>query len=181
MGGGCAIEVELERRRSDRTSHFSHPHSAPLSHSPLDTAILIVAVVASFAVILALTCCPGVARKYPLNIICLGLFTLCEGYLVGATASFYNTDAVVIAMAGTVILTAGLTLFAWQTKIDFTAMSSAIFVVLISFMFFGLLCSVFRSGYLRLVYACVVRTPPRRPGGGEPPCSLACPRVSYPT
>jgi FtsH-binding integral membrane protein len=118
-------------------------------------ALLWAAIGVQFVTLIALVCCSSVTRTHPWNYIALGVFTLAESYLVGTIASFYKTDAVMIAVGGTVLLCAGLTLFAWQTRIDFTAMSSSIFVIALSFMFFGLLCAIFRSNVLRLVYACV--------------------------
>ena len=102
-----------------------------------------------------MACCTSITRRFPYNFIALGLFTLAESYLVGTIASFYKTDAVLIAIGGTVLITVGLTLFAWQTKIDFTAMSSSIFVIALSFMFFGILVAIMRSEILRLVYATI--------------------------
>lgn len=40
---------------------------------------------------------------------------------MGTTASFYDVDAILIAVGCTAAVTLGLTLFAFQTKIDFTA------------------------------------------------------------
>ena len=117
--------------------------------------LLFSAIAVSFVALIAMACCSSVTRTYPYNYIALAIFTLCEGYLVGTIASFYKTDAVLIAVGGTVLITVGLTLFAWQTKIDFTAMSSAIFVIALSFLFFGILVAIMRSNILRLVYACV--------------------------
>merc|ERR1712241_95303 len=65
----------------------------------------------SIPLIIALACCEGVRRKSPLNIILLGLFTLCEGFMLGTLSAFYQPDAVIL----------GLTLFSFQTKWDFTA------------------------------------------------------------
>ena len=118
-------------------------------------ALLWSAMGVQFVTLMALVCCSSVTRTHPWNYIALGVFTLAESYLVGTIASFYKTDAVMIAVGGTVLLCAGLTLFAWQTRIDFTAMSSTIFVVALSFLFFGLVAAVFRSSLLRLVYATV--------------------------
>lgn len=118
-------------------------------------AMLWAAMGVSIATVIALACCTGVARTYPGNYICLALFTLAEAYLVGTIASTFKTDAVIVAVGGTVLITTGLTLFAWQTKIDFTAMSSSIFVIMLSFMFFGIMVAIIGGPVLRLVYACI--------------------------
>ena len=92
---------------------------------------------------IALVCCEGVRRKSPVNIIVLGIFTcnishrkvqielscyqcplpfaVCEGYMLGSVSAFYEPDAVIMAAGITAGVTIGLTLFAFQTKWDFTA------------------------------------------------------------
>lgn len=118
-------------------------------------AILYAAIGVSFACIIALTCCPGVAKSFPGNFICLAIFTLAEAYLLGTISSYYSTTAVTWSIGALVIVVLGLTLFAWQTKIDFTTMSGSLFVILLAFILFGIWCSIFRdkSGVLSTVYA----------------------------
>ena len=51
-------------------------------------------------------------------------------------------------------LTIGLTIFALQTKIDFTAMGGALLVALLCLMMLGLFAAIFRgNNILNLVYA----------------------------
>ena len=57
--------------------------------------VLFVSLVGSFATLIALSCFPGVARSYPGNMVCLGLFTIFESILVGSIASSYSADSVV--------------------------------------------------------------------------------------
>ncbi|KAJ8143331.1 hypothetical protein OXX80_000749 [Metschnikowia pulcherrima] len=59
------------------------------------------------------------ARSYPINLILLGGFTLCESYGVGLACSFVETDAVVQALLITFMVFIGLTIFAFQTRYDF--------------------------------------------------------------
>jgi len=75
----------------------------------------------SLPLIIVLACCEGVRRKSPTNIIMLGLFTLCEGFMLGTICTFYDEDAVILAAGITAAVTIALTLFAFQTKWDFTA------------------------------------------------------------
>ena len=91
----------------------------------------------SLVCIISLACCTDVRRKFPLNFIFLGIFTLCEGLMLGTISSFYDVgelrktrsfdfntwgslDAVLIAVGITAAVTLALTIFALQTKIDFT-------------------------------------------------------------
>ena len=52
--------------------------------------LLIGAFILTFVLILVLACCENVRRKAPHNFICLGLFTVAEGFLLGAISSTYT-------------------------------------------------------------------------------------------
>ncbi len=76
-------------------------------------------------------------KSYPTNLIFLSGFTLLEAYTVSVIVSFYQTSVVLEA----VILTAGifvfLTLFACQTKYDFTSWMPYLFGGLWGLILFG--------------------------------------------
>ncbi len=57
---------------------------------------------------------PFPCLQTPVNYALLLLFTLCEGYLVGTVASYYEVKSVVLAVAMTAAITLGLTIFAFQ-------------------------------------------------------------------
>ena len=101
-------------------------------------SLLYVAMAFSLILMIALVCVPSIRRKTPHNMIFLGLFTLCEGWLIGMMASVcvilfltlkfsgalcstYQVEEVLIAVGMTAGVVFALTLFAMQTKIDFTA------------------------------------------------------------
>ena len=93
----------------------------------------------SLVCIIVLACCQNVRRTFPQNFIFLGLFTVCEGVMLGTMASFYDVDAVLIAVGITAGVTLGLTLFAMQTKIDFTACGGVLFALLVILMIAGII------------------------------------------
>ncbi|KAI2463308.1 transmembrane BAX inhibitor motif-containing protein [Annulohypoxylon bovei var. microspora] len=76
-------------------------------------------------------------KSYPTNLLFLSAFTLMEAYSVSVIVSFYETQIVVNA----VILTGGifvfLTLFACQTKYDFTSWMPYLFGALWALLLFG--------------------------------------------
>jgi hypothetical protein len=101
-----------------------------------------------------MACCEGVRRKSPGNMVCLGIFTLAEGFMMGIVVSFYEAKEVLIALGICVVVVFGLTIFALQTKIDFTAMGGALLVALLCLMMLGLFAAIFRgNNILNLVYA----------------------------
>lgn len=115
--------------------------------------LMIVAMVMTFVLLIVLACCPNVRRSYPTNFILLGLFTLLEAFMLGVVSSHYDTDAVLMAAGITAVVSLGLTIFAFQTRWDFTMMGGILFVFLIVLICFGLLCAIIRNRYATLAYA----------------------------
>ena len=70
--------------------------------------------VLSFALVIPLICCNGVARRVPINYILLFAFTIVEGFLVATSASYYNAESVALAVGMTAVITVSLTVFAFQ-------------------------------------------------------------------
>jgi len=87
-----------------------------------DTVLFLIA--ASLAIAVVLPCLfaiwPGLMRKAPTNYILLGLLTLAESVLVGIISIQYTQESVLIVLGITCLAAVGLTLFAFQTKYDFT-------------------------------------------------------------
>ena len=76
--------------------------------------------------LISMACCDSVRRKSPINFIFLFVFTVCQGLMMGTLATFYSVDAVLISVGITAGVTFALTLFAFQTKIDFTVCGGGI-------------------------------------------------------
>lgn len=97
----------------------------------------------AFAVMLfcliAMVCCEGVRRKFPTNLIFLGIFTSAEGFMLGTLCAHFEVDAILIAVGITAGVTFGLTLFAFQTKIDFTACGGMLCALLMILMIAGII------------------------------------------
>ncbi|KFG64247.1 Nmda1 protein [Toxoplasma gondii RUB] len=106
-------------------------------------SLLLLGGLSGIAVLLAMTCNPGITRRYPHNYFLLFFFTLCESVCVGAVCTFYDPAVVLQALLATTVIVAGLTLFAFQTDYDFTSWLGAA-----SFFFWG----VFALGLLRVLF-----------------------------
>lgn len=102
---------------------------------------------------IVLACCESVARKFPLNMILLMTFTVMESFIVGAISSVYKIDTVLIAVGITMVIVIGLTLFAFQTKYDFTGFGIYLFVFALILLVFGIVSIFIRSKILNIVYA----------------------------
>jgi len=126
--------------------HFSATHPE----------MMISAMVITFVAIIVLACCENVRRVAPWNFVILLVFTLCESWMLGSVTAFYDVDAVLMAVGIVAVITIGLTIFALQTKYDFTGMGGALLVVLIVLIMFGFIMAITRGGgsrTLNIVYA----------------------------
>ncbi|XP_032160905.1 protein lifeguard 1-like isoform X1 [Mustela erminea] len=108
---------------------------------------------AFFVVLIVLACCGKLRRQVPANYILLGLFTVLQGLLLGAISVFYNAEEILWATAATALVTLSLTLFALQTKWDFTMLNGILFVSLFVLLIYGILLLFIRSYWLHLLYA----------------------------
>lgn len=115
--------------------------------------IFILALVAFLVSMCGLACCGDVRRKAPMNYILLAVFTLAESFLLAITASRYRSEEVIIAVGITAAVALGLTLFAFQTKYDFTMMGGALFVGVLILMIFGFVAMIFQTKVITLIYA----------------------------
>ncbi|XP_062612712.1 protein lifeguard 1-like [Saccostrea cucullata] len=111
------------------------------------------ALAVTFVTLIVLVCCDSVRRKTPLNLIFLGLFTLCESILLGAVTSHYDEVSVLLAVGITAGVCLALTLFAFQTKFDFTMCGGLLFVFLMVLIIFGIFAAIFHNKILSVVYA----------------------------
>ncbi len=92
-------------------------------------------------------------KSYPTNLLFLSGFTLLEAYTISVIVSFYKTQIVLNA----VILTGGifvfLTLFACQTKYDFTSWMPYLFGALWGLLLFGFMMAFLpQSSTSELIY-----------------------------
>lgn len=80
------------------------------------------------------------------------LQTLAEGAALGSICVYYDVMSVWIAAAICIGITAALTLFALQTRIDFTMMSGILFVFSLCFFITFILCICVRSYWTYMAY-----------------------------
>uniref|UniRef100_A0A8C4TDQ5 Uncharacterized protein n=1 Tax=Erpetoichthys calabaricus TaxID=27687 RepID=A0A8C4TDQ5_ERPCA len=108
---------------------------------------------AAFVLIIVLTCCSDIRRRVPLNFVFLILFVIIFPFLFFFFHSFFQADEVMWAVAATGIVCFSLSIFALQTKWDFTTLSGIIWVFLWTLIASGILFAIIRSRWLSIVYA----------------------------
>ncbi|KAM4605661.1 transmembrane BAX inhibitor motif containing 1a [Polymixia lowei] len=110
-----------------------------------------------FVTHLVLVCCKGPRRKFPWNVILLLIFTLAMSYMTGAISSHYNTRAVFLALAITAVVCIVVTVFCFQTKVDFTKCQGLFCVLAIVMFVTGIITAVVLSfkyiPWLHMLYA----------------------------
>lgn len=106
---------------------------------------------------ITLMCCGNVRRKHPWNLILLCIFTGAFTYMVAMISSFYSTYIVLMAVGLTAGICLLLTLFAVQTKWDFTGCGMFLCVATMVVLLFGIVALIIglftNIGILNLVYA----------------------------
>lgn len=96
---------------------------------------------------IVLVCCPSVRRKWPVNFICLAIFTVALTYMAGMVSSFYNTLSVVVAMGITAAVSLAISIFACQTKWDFTKCGGILMAGSIALFVFGIVCIIWYATF----------------------------------
>lgn len=103
--------------------------------------------------LICMSCCASVRRKAPTNIIFLGVFTLAESFMLGTAAASFRSEEVVMAAGITAIVCFSLTIFALQTKWDFTVLGGALFVAVIILFVFGIIVAFIPNKAAQIAYA----------------------------
>ena len=105
--------------------------------------LLWVSLAVSFTTMIIFACFPSLMRSYPINYVILLVFTVTQGFFVGMVSSQYKINSVVLAVAVVTAITLALTLFAVQTKWDFTGMGPYLLVGSLVLLIFGFILIFF--------------------------------------
>lgn len=111
-----------------------------------------VALALLFITMLSMACCETVRRTSPTNFIFLGIFTLAQGFMLGMMTLAFKADEVMLGVGLTAVICFALTLFAFQTKWDFTVMGGVLFVAVILLMVLGIVGIFWPGKTLSLIY-----------------------------
>ncbi|XP_072390014.1 protein lifeguard 1-like [Diabrotica undecimpunctata] len=132
---------------------FHEPTKLYVQKNPL---IVLISLVIILVTIIALACCGKLRRRSPANLIFLFIFTFAESLLLGTISSFYDVDVVAIAAGATVVICLGLTVFAFQSRVDFTVCSGILVVLSMILLSFGITAIFYKSDKLRLLIGAII-------------------------
>ncbi|CAM9297073.1 unnamed protein product [Lampetra planeri] len=112
-----------------------------------------------FMVYCVLVCCKEPRRRFPWNLVLLGIFTIALSYMCGTISSYYDTKAVFLAMGITAVVCVTVTAFCFQTKVDFTSCGGLLCVAAILLMIIGIVTAVVLAfqyvPWLHMLYAAI--------------------------
>ncbi|XP_041857472.1 protein lifeguard 3-like [Melanotaenia boesemani] len=112
-----------------------------------------------FLVYCILICCKEPRRRFPWNLVLLGVFTLALSYMAGTISSYYETKAVCLAMGITAIVCIAVTIFCFQTKVDFTSCGGFLCIAAVLLMIIGIVTAIVLSfkyvPWLHMLYAAI--------------------------
>ncbi|KAK1789122.1 hypothetical protein P4O66_015070 [Electrophorus voltai] len=98
-----------------------------------------------FVAYIILVCCEGPRRRFPWNFVLLFIFTLALSYMTGTIASYFDTKAVFLALGITAVVCVLVTLFCFQTKVDFTSCTGLFCVLAMVVLVTGIIATVVLS------------------------------------
>lgn len=109
----------------------------------------------SIITLLCISCCEKARRKTPLNYILLFIFTLSQSVTLGVFTSYFDTEILLMAVAICSGVCLVLTVFALQTKWDFTTWGGGLLVALFILLVFGIIAVIFPGRTITLIYSCL--------------------------
>lgn len=102
---------------------------------------------------LMMGCFEDALRKTPSNFVFLGFFTVAQSILVGYICTVYDPETVMMAVGVTAVICLGLTLFALQSKYDFTTCGGILLICLLLLLIVGLVSIFLPDKRLKIIYS----------------------------
>ncbi|CAI5451396.1 unnamed protein product [Caenorhabditis angaria] len=109
--------------------------------------IYIIAIVVFLVVSIALSCCSGLRRTFPTNIILLTVFTIAAGVMTMFVTACYNVQSVLITLLITTVCSASVIIFSIKTKYDLTSKIGVAFMLSMVLFTFGLFALIFTLAF----------------------------------
>uniref|UniRef100_A0A8D0CNE6 Transmembrane BAX inhibitor motif containing 1 n=1 Tax=Sander lucioperca TaxID=283035 RepID=A0A8D0CNE6_SANLU len=108
-----------------------------------------------FVVYCILVCCKEPRRRFPWNLVLLGVFVS----ILSVRVLYYETKAVLLAMGITALVCIAVTIFCFQTKVDFTSCGGLLCIASVVLMIIGIVTAIVLSfhyiPWLHMLYAAI--------------------------
>ncbi|KAK7590959.1 hypothetical protein V9T40_002572 [Parthenolecanium corni] len=121
-----------------------------------NVSLVMIAFFVTIVCLLAMSCFESARRQAPLNYIFLFIFTIAESFFLAVVSSYYKANEVLLAVGICAVICFALTVFSFQTKIDFTRMGGILLIAMVILLIFGITLMFWpQADGARLVYACL--------------------------
>ena len=121
--------------------------------SQMGQAISVIFAVAMFTELLMLYCLYDTFKQSPFNWIILVSFTIMMTYLLGIVGVVYSSEKLLLGGSTTLTIFTGLSLYAWQSTIDYTVFGNVLTVILFGFIMMGILMSFVNVPFVNTIYS----------------------------
>ena len=92
-------------------------------------------------------------KIFPYNYVYLSAFTIMMSYSLGVVGVFVDTKTLLLSGLTTTGMFSGLTIYAYQTKVNYTIYGNILIVLLFGLIIFGLLIQFFEIALLNTLYS----------------------------
>ena len=106
-----------------------------------------------FAMTIVMACCPNSVRQQPNDKLFLVIFTLVTSYVLGYVGIFYKTNTLLLGGMTTLGMFSGLSLYAHQTKFDYTTCGNTLCVLLCALLCVGIFLNFFHIPMIQIGYS----------------------------
>lgn len=118
--------------------------------------LFIVSMIVEFLTFMTLGCCHYARRLFPLNFILLFLFTIAISFSIALFSTGFYPLHILYALGLTALITFSLTIFALQTKIDFTVIGGVLFIATVVLLCLIIFAIFFPGHMIRLIISATV-------------------------
>ncbi|XP_062843238.1 fas apoptotic inhibitory molecule 2b [Trichomycterus rosablanca] len=112
-----------------------------------------------FITYLLLACCGDLRRRFPWNLVLLGVFTLCSACMLGFISSYYRSESVLLCVSITALVCLCVSILSFQSKIDVTSYQGLLLnlcmLLLLCVLALGLLVPFGHVPWLQALYGIV--------------------------
>ena len=121
--------------------------------SQIGQVISVLFAVAMFIELIMLYCLYDTFKQSPFNWIILVSFTIMMTYLLGIVGVVYSSEKLLLGGSTTLTIFTGLSLYAWQSTIDYTVFGNVLIVILFGFIMMGFLISFISVPFVNTIYS----------------------------
>lgn len=118
--------------------------------------LVFLCLIVTIALAIMIMCKKNFAKRRPQNIICLAVFTICEAYIVAWFASSFEPTSALVAACLALVLTLGLSIYAWVTEADFTLCRGLMVGFIVVIIFFAIAVALNAANFVNMILVFII-------------------------